>query len=45
MKIALLIAGEIRNDKIYFNQLIKKYDMDVFLSSNNKFGVRTSYKL
>lgn len=31
MKIALLVAGEIRNDKIYFNELIKKYDMDVFL--------------
>ena len=45
MKIALLIAGEIRNDKIYFNELIKKYDIDVFLSSNNKFGVRhTNYK-
>lgn len=45
MKIAILVAGEIRNDKIYFNELIKKYDMDVFLSSNNKFGVRhTNYK-
>lgn len=45
MKIALLIAGEIRINKILFNELIKKYDMDVFLSSNNKYGVRhTNYK-
>lgn len=42
MKIALLIAGQIRNEKILFNDLIKKYDMDVFLSSDYKYGQRHS---
>ena len=45
MKIALLIAGQIRSDKILFNDLIKEYDMDVFLSSDYKYGKRhTEYK-
>ncbi len=36
MKIAILVSGEIRDDKIYFNELIKKYDMDVFFIIKQK---------
>lgn len=42
MKIALLITGQIRFNRIYFNNLIKKYNIDVFLSSDYKYGKRHS---
>lgn len=45
MKIGLLIAGQIRSEHHSFNGLIKKYNMDVFLSSDYKYGTRhTNYK-
>jgi len=45
MKIALLLIGQIRSNKIvreqHYNSLISKYDVDIFMSidSNNKLQV------